>query len=358
MLFSTQGQPESCSGSARPSSRLSHSGVSVSTTQGCLTIPEKVFVPVTRVPRDSFVILTALLSAIGAFSRAQTVTFAEVMRRVHTYVTLYEDHELSTVIARESYHQQLLDADGKIKAQRTLLSDYLLLQLPDEDWVALRDVYDVDGTAVAERGARLKTLFSGPREQLGQRVMKMAQESAGFNLGQHYYRTVNLPTFALRILRPASRKRIEFEQAGEEQVDSTRTWVIAFREAKGPTFSATPDGTDIPSQGRFWVDPDTGVVLRSEMILGGTRRVSARATITVTYALEPSLGFRIPIEMRERYENPRRKRDDLVIASATYSDFRRFDWRSLVLPGGSQAGTRHLPERRRLLSAARGPWER
>jgi hypothetical protein len=290
---------------------------------------------VVRVNRQlSLAILTALLSAVGAFSRAETLTFAEVMRRVHTYVTLYEDHELSTVIARESYHQQLLDAEGKVKAERTLLSDYLLLQLPDEDWVALRDVYDVDGIAVAERGAGLKTLFAGPREQFGQRVMKMARESAAFNLGELYYRTVNLPTFALRILRPASRKRIEFEQAGEEQVDSTRTWVIAYREAKGPTFSATPDGTDIPSQGRFWVDPDTGVVLRSEMILGGTRRVSARATITVTYAPEPSLGFRIPIEMRERYDNPRRKRDDVVIATATYSDFRRFDWRSLVLPGG------------------------
>ena len=70
------------------------------------------------------------------------------------------------------------------------------------------------------------------------------------------------------------------------------------------------------------------------MILGGTRRMSARATITVTYRLEPSLGFRVPIEMRERYDNPRRKRDDVVIAVATYSDFRRFDWRMMVLPGG------------------------
>jgi hypothetical protein len=165
----------------------------------------------------------------------------------------------------------------------------------------------------------------------------MAEESAGFNLGTLYYRTVNLPTFALRILRPANRKRVEFDKTGEEQVDSTKTWVVAFRETKGPTFSATPDGTDIPGRGRFWVDPDTGVILRSEIILGGTRRVSARATITVTYAPEPSLGFRIPIEMRERYDNPRRKRDDIVIALATYSDFRRFDWRTLVPRGAPPA---------------------
>jgi hypothetical protein len=70
------------------------------------------------------------------------------------------------------------------------------------------------------------------------------------------------------------------------------------------------------------------VVLRSEMTLGGTRRLSARATITVTYRHDPSLGFLVPIEMRERYDNPRRKRDDVVVALATYSDFRRFDWRA------------------------------
>ena len=183
------------------------------------------------------------------------------MRRVHEYVTLYEDHELSTVIAREHYHQQLLDADGKIKSERTL----------------------------------------------------------------------NLPTFALRILRPANRKRIRFDKAGEEHVDGTRTWVVAFQETQGPTASATPNGSDVPAHGRFWVDPDSGAVVRSEMILGGTRRVSARATITVSYAHEPSLGFRIPIEMRERYDNPRRKTDDVVNAFAKYSDFRRFNWRAYAL---------------------------
>jgi hypothetical protein len=122
------------------------------------------------------VILTALLSAAGILTGTETDTFAEVMLRVHAYVVIYEDHELSTVIARERYLQQVLDVEGKTKSERTLLSDYLLLQLPDEDWVALRDVYDVDGTAVANRGARLKTLFAGPREQLGERVMKMAQK--------------------------------------------------------------------------------------------------------------------------------------------------------------------------------------
>lgn len=302
----------------------------------------------TRPLRCSTLFLVAVLAA-GTVAGAGRVTFAEVMRRAHEYVTIYEDYKLSTVMARERYHQQVLDRDGNIKAERTLLSDYLLVQLPDEDWVALRDVYEVDGATVADRGARLKTLFAGPREQFSERVLKMAKASAEFNLGDLYYRTLNLPTFALRILRPASRKRMTFDKAGEEQVDSTSAWIVGFRETKGPTFSGTPDGVDLPAHGRFWVDPHTGAVLRSEMIVGGTRRVSARATITVSYAPEPSLAFRVPVEMRERYDNPRRKRDDVVVALATYSDFRPFDWRLLVrLPAGSgldrdQASSRSQP---------------
>ncbi len=280
--------------------------------------------------RDVRIVLLILALLPAAPAGGQTPTLAEVMRRVHEYVTVYEDHQLSTVIARERYHQQLLAADATIKAERTMLSDYVLIQLPNEDWVALRDVYEMDGVAVGDRTARLKTLFAGPRRQLSERAIKMAKESARFNLGDLYYRTMNLPTFALRMLRPAERKRIVFSKTGEEQVDNTMTWVVAFQETKGPTFSAMPDGDDIPAHGRFWVDPTTGVVARSEMILGGTEGLPARATITVTYQLEPSLGFRLPVEMRENYDNPGRKGDDVVTALATYSDFRRFDWRTLT----------------------------
>jgi hypothetical protein len=278
-----------------------------------------------RVVRAALVTL-ALFPAIP--TAGQTPTFDEVMRRVHEYVTVYEDHELSTVMARERYHQQLLAADATVKAERTMLSDYVLIQLPDEDWVALRDVYEIDGATVGVRAARLKTLFAGPRGQLAERAIKMVEKSAEFNLGKLYFRTMNLPTYALRVLRPANRKRIVYTKTGEEPVDNTNTWIVAFREAKGPTFSAMPDGTDIPAHGRFWVDPTTGVVARSEMILGGTQELPARATITVTYGLEPSLGFRLPMEMRERYDNPGRTGDDVVVAVATYADFRRFDWRA------------------------------
>jgi len=50
------------------------------------------------------------------------------MRRAHEYVTIYEDDKLSSIIPRERYDQQVLDRHGKIKEERTLLSDYLLVR--------------------------------------------------------------------------------------------------------------------------------------------------------------------------------------------------------------------------------------
>jgi hypothetical protein len=57
-------------------------------------------------------VMAALLTRDGAVTRADTHTLTDVTRRAHQYVVLYEDHELSTVVAREQYQQRWLDAQG------------------------------------------------------------------------------------------------------------------------------------------------------------------------------------------------------------------------------------------------------
>jgi hypothetical protein len=280
--------------------------------------------------------LDVLLVAAVAWSIAQPApeanTFAQVLRRAHEYVVIYEDHELSTVIAEEHYRQEVLNAEGQPTAQRTIVSDYLIFQLPpDEDWFALRDVYEVDGQAIGERLERARRLFATTGDSV-QRAMDMATESARFNLGT-VARTINVPTFPLRFLRPVSRSRFQFASAGEETVGGVATWVVSYRETKGPTFSATPEGRDVPARGRFWVEPQTGAIVRSEMVMGGTRRVPARATITVTYRRDDALGFWVPAEMQERYDYPRSAAtSEVVTGAAKYSGLRPFDRRSLGPP--------------------------
>jgi len=278
---------------------------------------------------------------------ADTVSFADLMRRAHAYVVQYEDHELSAVVARETYSQQLLDADGQSKDERTLLSNYLILQLPpSEDWIALRDVLEVDGGPVVDRAPRLASLLARLQERQGDRFVEIANESSRFNLGSGlYYRTVNLPTFALRFLRPSSRSSFAFTEMGDEEINGTRTVVVGYRETKGPTFSGTREGKDLPAQGRFWLDPETGAVVRSEMSLGGTRQTPPRVTIVVNYERNPALNFRVPVEMQERYDNPRRRNDDVVVALATYADFRKLDSRAFLTTGLLPGDVRPLNNR-------------
>jgi len=182
------------------------------------------------------------------------------------------------------------------------------------------------------RGSRIDGLFRDWRARRGEIVGLVLQESARFNLAPDVYqRTVNLPTFALRLLRPASRDRVLFRKTGEESVDGTLTWIVAYRETGGPTFTGTPEGRDLPAYGRFWIEPETGVVVRSEMTLGNTPGSPSRVSIQVTYRFAPALDFWVPSEMRERYDTPDQAAHTIE-AEAFYDDVRPFDWRALVPP--------------------------
>jgi hypothetical protein len=74
---------------------------------------------------------------------------------------------------------------------------------------------------------------------------------------------------------------------------------------------------DQPARGRFWIEPATGRVLVSELIVEDRR---IRATIDVSFQSEPLLGMLVPVAMRERYEiAPSRS---VVEGRAAYGRFR------------------------------------
>ena len=247
--------------------------------------------------------------------------FGEVMRRTHGYVVEYED-DISHVVAVEQYEQRILDEDGDVKQRRTLASDFWVFQLPPEErWFAVRDVYEVDGVSVRERDARLpEPLSLQPGEHVVERLTKIAEENARFNIGD-VFRTINVPTFALRFLRPSNRPWVSFTKLGEEDLDGVSAWVIGYQETMGPTIITTPEGENLLTRGRLWIAPNTGRVLRTELITGDAR-IGSIATITVTYQLDPTVELWVPVEMEERYESTR-NRDGVIAGTATYSDYRR-----------------------------------
>ena len=236
----------------------------------------------------------------------------------------YED-DLSTVVAEEHYEQQVLNKDGNLEQRRFLISAYRVTQLlPHEFWFGVRDVFEVDGRVVRERKTRpLRALRLSRGEDASERLTRIAENNARFNIGD-VVRTFNEPTFALAFLHPRNRDRMQFVQLGAERVGNVSTWVVGYREqpADGMSFIETQAGDHLLTRGRFWIDPTTGRVVRSELITGDGR-VERTARITVDYRLFPTLNLWLPAQMHEVYETTDTSRQSTTITgTATYSNYR------------------------------------
>jgi hypothetical protein len=94
--------------------------------------------------------------------------------------------------------------------------------------------------------------------------------------------------------------------------------VIDYDETQAGTMIRMTHRKDFPARGRFWIEPDSGRVLMSEL-LAYDRDI--RATIDVSYQSEPLLGCLVPVEMREDY---RHSRGSHVVGTAACGRFRQF----------------------------------
>jgi len=267
-------------------------------------------------------LLVALWMAVSQF--AQAPGLETVMRRAHGYVVVYED-DLSALVAEEHYEQTVLDDDGDVAQRRRLASDFRVFQIPPEEaWFAVRDVYEVDGRPVRPREDRFpipSRLEAG--HDAFERASEIAQESARYNIGD-VVRTINIPTFSLIFLRPSSRHRMHFVKLGEEDVAGLATWIVGYveRRVDGPTFIVTPEGRNLVSRGRFWIEPARGSIVRSELITGDAS-VDRVVRIMVQYRQDAERDLWLPADMDEVYESAGADGRVLIRGRATYTNYRR-----------------------------------
>lgn len=277
----------------------------------------------------------ALLAVCALPGAVQRTSFEDLLDRAALYVLRYEK-ECSAVVAEEHYTQDIDwvtkddvkggtigDAHPANRRQqgpthRELLSDVLMIQLPDETWFGFRDVAAVDGHPVRDRDLRLQDLFLKSRADL----RKVQEESARYNIG-HIQRTMNLPTFALAYLHPSLRRRFQFKEAGEEDIDGTATLIVTFLEQARPTIINDGRGGNLVSSGRVWIDRASGRVLRTHLV-AGDETTDARAESIVTYRPHAEWGLLLPAEMRETYDQPSRPSGYRVTCLARYGHYRRF----------------------------------
>jgi hypothetical protein len=283
----------------------------------------------------------ALFLAVASPAPAQQPELASVLERAAAYVADFH-RQLASIVVEERYIQDvhtpvLLTPPGGPGASlgilhRTLISDLLLVRPVGSDrYLEYRDVFDVDGQPVRDRGERLMDLFVAPSAQTAEQASRILAESARYNIGG-IQRNVNTPVFPLMFLTADSQRRFVFKRAKDRAPKAATAapadgafriaaeiWVIEYRERSDDTIIRTGRGIDLPTQGRFWIDPATGQVLMTELTV---EDVKLRATIDVSYQSEPVAGLLVPIEMRERYDD--KARGSRIIGRASYGRLRRF----------------------------------
>ncbi len=276
-------------------------------------------------------VLTAFVAPRPVAAQDQTPPLLRVLVRATDYVDELLG-QLSGTVSEERYRQRtrLPGNRGGTVLERTLLSDFLIITPEDADrHYGYRDVFEVDGSAVRDRAERLSNLFLHPSVTSESQIQGILRESSRYNLGE-VDRTINHPTLALLFLSANFKSRFEFERELDETSPSLAldefdlppdTWVVRYHEAFPITVIKGGVGSsrNLPSRGRFWINPTTGRLFVSELVLESSQWESV---ITVRYGVDERTSRVVPVEMRERYENRRSR--SRVDGTATYSRFRRF----------------------------------
>ena len=271
----------------------------------------------------------ALMAVVGVTAHATPVsaqaplTVDDVVARAAAYVETFVE-EFSTVVMEEDY-RQIYVASSRANPTRTqLVSEFLLVRvLGVGEWVGFRDVFEVNGGRIRDRQDRLATLFLGDTTTAIAQARRIAQESARYNLGSTV-RTFNIPTYALFYLHPSNAGRFRFEKEDEGCADEDTAWDIRFEEVESPTLTLGFEGINLPSRGRFCLDPVSGRVIETQLELhhpstGG--RLATDVEVKVRFALEPRLNLWVPVEMRESYSDRGGGQTD---GTARYRNYRQF----------------------------------
>jgi hypothetical protein len=272
------------------------------------------------------ILLTVLcaVSVAAASAQQSPIEIATVLSRATDYVTQYEA-ELGNLIGSEEYVQSSVWMDNSTpprvakRLQRRTSGDFLIIQV-GEEWAALRKINRVDGIKVKETAPSFDSAFDNSPEANSALLKSMKLESTEYNLGD-IQREINLPTFALHVLRKNEVNRFAFERVGTARIDGVQTWRIRFRETSGRSLVVSGKGENLYSNGMLWIEPETGRVLQTEFNVENPYASSKiKGQINVTYGQGKNVKIWVPTYMIEHYESAHNNVD----CRADYSNFRPF----------------------------------
>lgn len=286
----------------------------------------------------------------------QQVSADALVARAADYVTTFAE-AFSNLVAEERYTQEISGAGaaglGRVR-RRELRSDVVLLKIGGPlEWRPYRDVFEVDGKSVRDRDDRLMALFAKPSATSFEQAARIARESARFNIGLAS-RTINTPLLSLLFLQRSIQPRFRFKLGKLDPGAGPRIWIVDYKEEARPTLIRalmTDDNRDLPASGRFWIDADTGRVLKTELLFAV---LGMRASLVTSFRRDERLDVDVPLDLREVYrlqrevseQGPTNKdegaprvtnsiEETIVTGTAVYGNFRRFEVATdaVVAPG-------------------------
>ena len=264
----------------------------------------------------------------------------QLLTRATWYVLDFVE-KLSNVVAEEHYTQDSnvmlatipipgLGGRGGVPSavprtsarHRELKADFLIVKTTGEVWQPFRDVFEVDHIPIRDREERLAKLFlaNKPGADFQERAKAISDESARYNLGA-VQRTINNPVFALILLQPDIRDHFRFTMGKTERRGGESVRVVEYVEDMRPTIIVGLPGQDMPAFGRFWIEPETGRIVKAEVRV---EQRGIKANLTTEFRADERLGIDVPSEMREDYDLDNSR----VAGRASYSRFRRFEVKS------------------------------
>ncbi|HNR38428.1 MAG TPA: hypothetical protein PKN61_05280 [Acidobacteriota bacterium] len=265
-----------------------------------------------------------LQSYTPAASPEPAPDLGDLLQRIQAYTDTFYG-EFGNCVLEEKYTQRLKGTDNRMQPVlqiRVLRADVLLVWVESaQQWALFRDVYEVDGKDIRERGDRLQRLFlTAPAE-----LDAVTAESARYNIGPAR-RNINVPTLVLSFLKKEHIARFEFKLDGKDKIEGQVTVKLDFTETGRPTMISNR-GQDVFSKGSVWVDPRTGVVRRTRLAVQGLGSGEPRAEIVVTFKEPGASGIAVPAHMTERYTFPGSRSGALapdISGQAEYTNIRKF----------------------------------
>jgi hypothetical protein len=152
-------------------------------------------------------------------------------------------------------------------------------------------------------------LLTSPAGSTRTQLEEISRESGRFTFGGVF----NSPVTALALLQPEYVPRLRFTAAGLERSLGPDVWQVAFDERERPTILRGARDQDVQASGQFWIEGETGRVVKSALTLPND-------SVVTTFKFDERFNIDVPVEMVDRY----RYMNYTVNGTATYGRFRRF----------------------------------